>query len=83
MSACVVPLSQVIEFMADGMAAESFIPRSAQELGLHPRDVTLFAPLSRLAAPQVCVADVVGGGGGEPGGRQRQQQGVRQTCLSA
>jgi len=43
----------VIEFYASGSAAESFIPRTPQELGLHPRDVTLFAPLSRLAAPQV------------------------------
>lgn len=54
---CVVLCAQVIEFMANGLAQESFVPRTAQELGLHPRDVTLFAPLSRLAAPQV------GGGG--------------------
>lgn len=55
-SACLhlpVPV-QVIEFFANGLAQESFVPRTAQELGLHPRDVTLFAPLSRLAAPQVC-----------------------------
>jgi hypothetical protein len=32
---------------------EEYRPRSPQELGLHPRDVTLFAPISRLAAPQV------------------------------
>jgi hypothetical protein len=51
--------AQVIEFMANGLAQESFVPRTAQELGLHPRDVTLFAPLSRLAAPQVGF----GGGG--------------------
>jgi hypothetical protein len=50
---CVVLCAQVIEFMANGLAQESFVPRTAQELGLHPRDVTLFAPLSRLAAPQV------------------------------
>ncbi|KAF6264157.1 hypothetical protein COO60DRAFT_221808 [Scenedesmus sp. NREL 46B-D3] len=43
---------QVIEFYASGAAMEEYRPRSPQELGLHPRDVTLFAPISRLAAPQ-------------------------------
>lgn len=45
--------AQVIEFYASGAAMEVYRERSPQELGLHPRDVTLFAPLSRLAAPQV------------------------------
>ncbi|WIA35450.1 hypothetical protein OEZ86_003889 [Tetradesmus obliquus] len=43
---------QVIEFYASGAAMEEYKPRTPQELGLHPRDVTLFAPISRLAAPQ-------------------------------
>eukprot|EP00879_Flechtneria_rotunda_P013773 GHRR01014386.1.p1 GENE.GHRR01014386.1~~GHRR01014386.1.p1 ORF type:complete len:605 (+),score=216.31 GHRR01014386.1:2112-3926(+) len=46
------PTFQVIEFHSNGVAVEEYRPRSPQELGLHPRDVTLFAPLSRLAAPQ-------------------------------
>jgi hypothetical protein len=44
---------QVIEFYANGTAIEEYKPRTPQQLGLHPRDVVLFAPLSRLAAPQV------------------------------
>ncbi|KAF8060603.1 MRS2-G [Scenedesmus sp. PABB004] len=44
--------AQVIEFHAGGQAVEEYRPRTPQELGLHPRDVTLFAPISRLAAPQ-------------------------------
>lgn len=44
---------QVIEFHASGTAIEEYRERTPTELGLHPRDVTLFAPLSRLAAPQV------------------------------
>jgi hypothetical protein len=44
---------QVIEFFANGTAIEEYKPRTPQQLGLHPRDVVLFAPLSRLAAPQV------------------------------
>lgn len=47
--------TQVIEFYPDGNAIELMRPRTARELGLHPRDLGLFAPLSRLAAPQVCV----------------------------
>lgn len=50
---CYSPSPQVIEFREDGSAIELYGPRTPQELGLHPRDVTLFAPLSRLAAPQV------------------------------
>eukprot|EP00878_Enallax_costatus_P017430 GHUV01018307.1.p1 GENE.GHUV01018307.1~~GHUV01018307.1.p1 ORF type:complete len:773 (+),score=257.30 GHUV01018307.1:352-2670(+) len=46
------PLFQVIEFHASGTAIEEYRERTPNELGLHPRDVTLFAPLSRLAAPQ-------------------------------
>jgi hypothetical protein len=49
---------QVIEFYANGTAIEEYKPRTPQQLGLHPRDVVLFAPLSRLAAPQVCVCRV-------------------------
>jgi hypothetical protein len=45
--------AQVIEFRDDGTAIELFTPRTPEQLGLHPRDITLFAPLSRLAAPQV------------------------------
>eukprot|EP00775_Hariotina_reticulata_P005093 gene5093-5334_t len=47
-----VPMFQVLEFHANGTAFEQYKARTPQELGLHPRDVTLFAPLSRLAAPQ-------------------------------
>eukprot|EP00878_Enallax_costatus_P034437 GHUV01038182.1.p1 GENE.GHUV01038182.1~~GHUV01038182.1.p1 ORF type:complete len:105 (+),score=21.52 GHUV01038182.1:13-327(+) len=46
------PCFQVIEFHANGTAVEQYKPRTPQQLGLHPRDVVLFAPLSRLAAPQ-------------------------------
>jgi hypothetical protein len=52
-AAAAAAANQVIEFFANGPAVEEFRPRTPQELGLHPRDVTLFAPLSRLAAPQV------------------------------
>lgn len=52
--ACVY--AQVIEFYANGTAIEEYKPRTPQQLGLHPRDVVLFAPLSRLAAPQVRMA---------------------------
>lgn len=45
--------AQTIEFYANGTAIEEYKPRTPQQLGLHPRDVVLFAPLSRLAAPQV------------------------------
>ncbi|KAF8068278.1 SULP1 [Scenedesmus sp. PABB004] len=43
---------KVVEFHANGTAVEEYRPRTPQQLGLHPRDVVLFAPLSRLAAPQ-------------------------------
>ena len=46
--------AQVVEFYANGTAVEEYRPRTPAQLGLHPRDVVLFAPLSRLAAPQVC-----------------------------
>lgn len=47
------PTFEVVEFYPDGNAVELMRPRTASELGLHPRDLGLFAPLSRLAAPQV------------------------------
>ncbi|WIA29778.1 hypothetical protein OEZ86_012252 [Tetradesmus obliquus] len=47
-----VPLFQVVEFYANGTAVEEYRPCTPQQLGLHPRDVVLFAPISRLAAPQ-------------------------------
>jgi hypothetical protein len=46
---------QVVEFYANGTAVEEYRPCTPQQLGLHPRDVVLFAPISRLAAPQVGV----------------------------
>jgi hypothetical protein len=49
-------LNQVVEFYANGTAVEEYRPCTPQQLGLHPRDVVLFAPISRLAAPQVCAA---------------------------
>jgi hypothetical protein len=42
----------VIECFPNGVARESRRPRTASQLELHPRDVVLFAPISRLAAPQ-------------------------------
>jgi hypothetical protein len=46
------PKPKVIECYPNGVARESQTPRTASQLELHPRDVVLFAPLSRLAAPQ-------------------------------
>lgn len=46
------PTFNVIECYPNGVAREGGAPRTARELGLHPRDVGLFAPLSRLGAPQ-------------------------------
>ncbi|KIZ05832.1 hypothetical protein MNEG_2127 [Monoraphidium neglectum] len=46
------PTFQVIECFPNGVARESRRPRTASQLELHPRDVVLFAPISRLAAPQ-------------------------------
>lgn len=40
--------SQVIEFYSCGSAIEHMVARSPEELGLHPRDVSLFAADSRL-----------------------------------
>jgi len=42
----------VIECYPNGVARESHTPRTASQLELYPRDVVLFAPISRLAAPQ-------------------------------
>jgi hypothetical protein len=42
----------VVQFFPGGTALEHHRPLSGQELDLHPRDVGLFAPSPRLAAPQ-------------------------------
>jgi hypothetical protein len=42
----------VIQFFPDGTALEHHRPLTPAELELHPRDVGLFAPSPRLAAPQ-------------------------------
>jgi len=42
----------VVQFFPDGTALEHHRPLTPAELELHPRDVGLFAPSPRLAAPQ-------------------------------